>query len=85
MLAGFFLFGGYAFQTFGLRLTSPAKSSFITGLSIPAVPLLAAIVYRRRVNERMEEHTRISDQGRKRVVISAVPLRLRAHSPGTRG
>jgi drug/metabolite transporter (DMT)-like permease len=48
VLAGLFLFCGYAFQTFGLRLTSPAKSAFITGLSIPAVPLLSALVYRIR-------------------------------------
>ena len=48
LLAGFFLFCGFAFQTFGLRLTSAAKSGFITGLSIPAVPLVAALVYRSR-------------------------------------
>ena len=48
LLAGCFLFGGYAFQTFGLRLTSPAKSAFITGLSIPMVPLVAAMAYRIR-------------------------------------
>lgn len=47
-LAGCFLFFGYAFQTFGLRLTSAAKSGFITGLSIPAVPLVAALVYKTR-------------------------------------
>lgn len=47
-LAGCFLFCGYAFQTFGLRLTSPAKSAFITGLSVPLVPLVAALVYRIR-------------------------------------
>jgi drug/metabolite transporter (DMT)-like permease len=46
LLAGCFLFSGYAFQTFGLRLTSPAKSAFITGLSVPLVPLVAALVYR---------------------------------------
>ena len=48
LIAGSFLFCGFAFQTFGLRLTSPAKSGFITGLSIPAVPLVAALVYRTR-------------------------------------
>ena len=48
LIAGCFLFGGYAFQTFGLRLTSPAKSAFITGLSIPMVPLVAALIYRIR-------------------------------------
>jgi drug/metabolite transporter (DMT)-like permease len=47
-IAGCFLFCGYAFQTFGLRLTSPAKSAFITGLSVPLVPLVAALVYRIR-------------------------------------
>src|SRR5262245_20652917 len=46
--AGCFLFLGFAFQTFGLRLTSPAKSAFITGLSVPLVPLVAALVYRIR-------------------------------------
>jgi len=48
LLAGCFLFSGYAFQTFGLRLTSPAKSAFITGLTVPLVPLVAALVYRNR-------------------------------------
>lgn len=48
MIAGCFLFFGYAFQTFGLRLTSAAKSGFITGLSIAAVPLVGALVYRTR-------------------------------------
>jgi drug/metabolite transporter (DMT)-like permease len=47
-IAGCFLFLGFAFQTFGLRLTSPAKSAFITGLSVPLVPLVAALVYRTR-------------------------------------
>ena len=36
MIAGCFLFCGYAFQTIGLRLTTAAKSAFITGLSIAA-------------------------------------------------
>lgn len=45
-LVGFFLFAGYAFQTFGLRLTSAPKSAFITGLSAVLVPLVAALVYR---------------------------------------
>src|SRR5687767_6315803 len=32
ILCGVFLFLGYAFQTVGLRLTTAAKSAFITGL-----------------------------------------------------
>src|SRR5579872_4353353 len=32
MLLGVFLWLGYAFQTSGLRLTTPSKSAFLTGL-----------------------------------------------------
>jgi drug/metabolite transporter (DMT)-like permease len=49
VVCGVFLFAGYAFQTFGLRLTSAPKSAFLTGLSTAAVPLLAALVYRARL------------------------------------
>lgn len=47
-LAGSFLFAGYALQTLGLRLTSPAQCAFVTGLSSVMVPLLASLVYRIR-------------------------------------
>jgi drug/metabolite transporter (DMT)-like permease len=47
-LTGTFLFSGYLFQTFGLRLTTAPKSAFITGLSAVMVPMLAALVYRSR-------------------------------------
>lgn len=47
LLTGAFLYGGYLFQTLGLHLTTPATSGFITGLYIPIVPLLSAVVYRR--------------------------------------
>ena len=46
-LAGVCLFGGYVFQTFGLRSTTPSKSAFITGLSVVLVPFLSSIVYRK--------------------------------------
>lgn len=42
------LFLGYLFQTFGLRLTTPAKSAFITGLAVVLVPVLGAAFYRSR-------------------------------------
>jgi drug/metabolite transporter (DMT)-like permease len=45
-VAGTFLFAGYAFQTIGLQFTTAPKSGFLTGLTTPAVPLLAALVYR---------------------------------------
>jgi drug/metabolite transporter (DMT)-like permease len=46
--AGVFLFTGYVLQTFGLRYTSAAKTGFITGLYIPLVPILGALLYRKR-------------------------------------
>lgn len=48
LFVGALLFAGYAFQTTGLRFTSASKSAFITGLSIPMVPLLTSLVYRTR-------------------------------------
>jgi drug/metabolite transporter (DMT)-like permease len=47
-LAGVFLFGGYFFQTEGLRFTTPPRSAFLTGLATVMVPLLGALVYRIR-------------------------------------
>ena len=43
-LAGVFLFTGYVLQTAGLRLTTASKAGFITGLYIPLVPILGAVV-----------------------------------------
>jgi drug/metabolite transporter (DMT)-like permease len=45
LLAGGLLFTAYAFQTLGLELTTPSKSAFLTGLSIPMVPLASSLVY----------------------------------------
>lgn len=42
-LVGLFLAMGYQFQTAGLRLTTPSKSAFITGLVVVIVPLLLVI------------------------------------------
>lgn len=47
VVIGLALFSGYAFQTFGLRLTTPAKAGFITGLSVVMVPIFAALILRR--------------------------------------
>jgi drug/metabolite transporter (DMT)-like permease len=46
---GFFLFLGYAFQTTGLRLTTPSKSAFLTGVSTVLVPLVLVIFWRTRI------------------------------------
>jgi drug/metabolite transporter (DMT)-like permease len=47
-LAGGLLFVAFVFQTEGLALTTPSKSAFLTGLSIPMVPLVNSLVYRSR-------------------------------------
>jgi len=47
-LIGLFLFAGYGLQTVGLRYTSASKAGLITGLSVVIVPLLSALLIRRR-------------------------------------
>ncbi|MFH1926668.1 MAG: EamA family transporter, partial [Chloroflexota bacterium] len=46
VLIGLFLFGGYAFQTTGLKYTTASKAGFITGLSVVLVPLLSTLLLR---------------------------------------
>ncbi|HEY0564710.1 MAG TPA: DMT family transporter [Terriglobales bacterium] len=46
---GVFLFLGYTFQTTGLRLTTPSKSGFITGVSVVLVPLFLFVFFRKRL------------------------------------
>ena len=40
---GFFLFSGYAFQNFGLLITTATKSAFITSVSVIVVPILLVL------------------------------------------
>ena len=47
IITGTLLYVGYLLQTLGLRLTTPAKSGFITGLYIVLVPLASSIVYKK--------------------------------------
>ena len=49
LVLGIFMFGGYAFQTAGIARTTPSKAAFITGFSVVLVPVLMAIVWRRRI------------------------------------
>jgi drug/metabolite transporter (DMT)-like permease len=42
-IVGLCLAAGYQFQTAGLRLTTPSKSAFITGMVVVIVPMLAVI------------------------------------------
>ena len=47
-IVGTLLFLGYWTQTVGLKYTTPSRSAFVTMLSVPLVPLLAALVRGRR-------------------------------------
>ena len=49
MQIGLFLFGGFAFQTAGLKYTTASKSAFITGSCVILVPVLLGVFGRRRV------------------------------------
>ncbi|TCP54761.1 drug/metabolite transporter (DMT)-like permease [Tumebacillus sp. BK434] len=46
---GLLLFGGYAFQTFGLLYTTASNAGFITGLSVVMVPLFALWLLRQKL------------------------------------
>jgi drug/metabolite transporter (DMT)-like permease len=45
-VVGLFLYLGYAFQTAGLRLTTPSKAAFLTGVSTVLVPLLLVVIWK---------------------------------------
>lgn len=47
VVIGVVLFGGYAFQTVGLKYTTASNAGFITGLSVVLVPIMAAALSRR--------------------------------------
>ena len=47
---GIFLWLGYQFQTTGLRLTTPSKSAFLTGVSVVLVPVFLVLFWRRKIN-----------------------------------
>ncbi|HTC93041.1 MAG TPA: DMT family transporter [Terriglobales bacterium] len=46
---GIFFGAGYEFQTAGLKLTTPSKSAFLTGVSVVLVPVFLAIFWRKAV------------------------------------
>ncbi|MFC4767530.1 DMT family transporter [Effusibacillus consociatus] len=49
LVLGFWLFAGYAFQTFGLKYTTASKAGFITGLSVVLVPLFSVWLLRMKL------------------------------------
>jgi len=49
---GVLLAGGYTLQTFGLSLTTAARSGFLTGTLVPMTPLFAWLLFRTRISLR---------------------------------
>jgi drug/metabolite transporter (DMT)-like permease len=47
LILGAFLFGAYAFQTFGLQYTAAGNAGFITGLFVVFTPILSTIILRK--------------------------------------
>jgi len=43
------MFGGYAFQTAGIQLTTPSKAAFVTGFSVVLVPIFSGLFTPRRI------------------------------------
>jgi drug/metabolite transporter (DMT)-like permease len=48
-LLGAAMFAGFALQSEGLRLTTPARSAFLTGMTVLFVPVIERLGYRRPV------------------------------------
>jgi len=49
-VVGIFLYLGYALQTAGLKLTTPSKTAFLTGVSTVLVPVVMVTLWRTRVH-----------------------------------
>lgn len=46
---GICLFGAFALQTIGLQYTTPAKNAFLTAANVVFVPLIACVLYKKKV------------------------------------
>lgn len=49
-LVGLMMYAGYEFQTSGLKLTTPSKSAFLTGMSVVLVPIVLRFGWRKKIN-----------------------------------
>lgn len=49
VVLGFFLFGGFATQTFGLAYTKSSIVAFLTGLNVIIVPFIAYVIFKQYV------------------------------------
>lgn len=49
-ILGTILYIGFALQTIGLEYTTPSKNAFITAVNVVIVPMIAYLVYKRKVD-----------------------------------
>lgn len=49
LFLGLLAFAGFATQTFGLSITTPSRSAFITGFAVVLTPVVASIWFRQRI------------------------------------
>jgi drug/metabolite transporter (DMT)-like permease len=52
MLTGVLLFAGFAFQTFGIVFTTPAKNAMITQMMVIMIPFILWVFYQKRPSNR---------------------------------
>ena len=50
IICGFLLYAGYAFQNFGLDITIPSKSAFITSISVLIVPIILIFYKKEKIS-----------------------------------
>lgn len=49
-ILGTMLFAAFTLQTMGLEYTTPSKNAFLTALNVIFVPIIALIIYKRRID-----------------------------------
>lgn len=49
-ILGTFLFLGFVLQTVGLQYTTPSKNAFLTAVNVVIVPIIAYLLYKRRID-----------------------------------
>ena len=53
ILCGLLLYIGYSFQNYGLEITSPSKSAFVTSMSILLVPIFIFFIKQKKINKHL--------------------------------
>ena len=53
ILCGLLLYMGYSFQNYGLEITTPSKSAFVTSMSILLVPIFIFFIKQKKINKHL--------------------------------